>query len=78
MSPQLQQLEEQVLRLPQEDREVLADALLHSREQAPATEVDEAWIAEAERRFQGWRSGQSTAVPADEFFFGVRRELGWL
>jgi hypothetical protein len=61
MSPQFRQLEEQALRLPPEDREILADALLHSLDQAPLSDVDEAWVEEAELRYQAWREGTRAA-----------------
>ena len=56
MSPRLQQIEEQALRLPPEERESLAGVLVQSLEAAPTSEVDAAWIEEAERRYEQWHA----------------------
>ncbi len=77
MSPQLQEIEEQALRLPKGDREVLVASLLQSFESG-GEEVDGAWLDEAERRYQEWRAGRSQAEPGGEQFFATaRRDLGW-
>lgn len=75
MSPRLQQIEEQALRLPPEDRESLAGVLVQSLEDAPASEVDAAWIEEAEQRYQKWRSGETGGISSEKFFSEIRRDL---
>ena len=77
MSEQLKQVEEQALLLPAEDREMLANRLLHSLDDAPLTDVDEAWIEEAEKRYQRFTAGLSKGIPGDKIFADIRRELGW-
>ena len=76
MSP-LQDLEAQALRLSASDREAVADALLQSLDQAPPARIDPAWIEEAERRYQNWRSDRTKGITGDTFFDEVRQELGW-
>ena len=76
MSP-LQNLAAQALRLSAPDREALADALLQRLEQAVLAEIDPAWIEEAERRYQDWRSDRVQGIAEHGFFDGVRQELGW-
>jgi hypothetical protein len=44
-------------------------------ESAPLTAVDEAWIAEAEARYDARTSGRSEAVDAKEALDAIRREL---
>jgi hypothetical protein len=39
--------------------------------------VDQAWIEEAERRFQNCQAGRSKAIPGDQVFDQIRQELGW-
>ena len=46
----LKTLEKQALRLSAEDRAALAQKLLLSLEDLPASELDEMWLLEAERR----------------------------
>lgn len=77
MAPLLQQIKKQALRLPPQDRELLASTLLQSLEDVPPDQIEEAWIDEAERRYQDWRSGKSQGVPDAQFFAEMRRELGW-
>ena len=77
MSPRLQRIEEQALRLSPEDRESLAGVLVQSLEDAPTSEVDAAWIEEAEQRYEKWRAGKTEGIPGGQFFSDIRRELGW-
>ncbi len=77
MAIELKEIEKQALRLPPKEREVLADRLLHSLNDAPLTGVDEAWLEEAEKRYQDYRKGKSKGIPAEQLFAEIRRELGW-
>ncbi len=77
MSPRLQQIEAEALRLPPEDRESLAGALVQSLEDASVNEIDAAWIEEAEQRYQKWRSGETNGIQSEKFFPEIRRDLGW-
>jgi putative addiction module component (TIGR02574 family) len=63
-------LEKQALRLSAEDRAALAQKLLLSLEDMPASELDEMWLLEAERRARQLDRGEVQPVPADE----VRRK----
>ncbi len=77
MSPQLQHIEEQALRLSPEDRESLAGILVQSLEDSPTSEIDASWIEEAEQRYQKWRAGETDGILSEKFFQEVRRDLGW-
>jgi len=66
----LKTLEKQALRLSAEDRAALAQKLLLSLEDLPASELDEMWLLEAERRARQLDRGEVQPVPADE----VRRK----
>jgi putative addiction module component (TIGR02574 family) len=77
MSPRFRQIEEEALRLSPEDRESLAGVLVQSLEDAPMSEVDAAWIEEAERRYEKWRAGKTEGISGPQFFPDIRRELGW-
>jgi putative addiction module component (TIGR02574 family) len=76
MAGALEDIQAQALRLPPLDREMLAGALLHSLDDAPLSEVDQAWIAEAERRYDDWLAGRSKVISGEHFFSDLRRELG--
>jgi hypothetical protein len=48
----------------------------HGLDDAPLNEIDGAWIAEAERRYEEWKAGKTKGVEGEEFFADLRRELG--
>jgi putative addiction module component (TIGR02574 family) len=76
MAKLLEEIQAEALRLSAEDRETLAGALLQSLDDAPLGEIDEAWISEAERRYEEWRTGKTSAIAGETFFSDLRRELG--
>lgn len=77
MSPKLLEIEREAIRLPVKDREALAERLMRSVRRKPLTQVEEAWIKEAERRFSEWRRGKRVGVPCDRALKQIRRDLGW-
>lgn len=42
---------------------------------ARKTQMEEAWIKEAERRFSAWRRGERTGVPVERVFERLRKDL---
>ncbi len=56
MSISLKQLEIEALRLPAEERAFLADRLLNSLGGDVLSDVDAAWIKEAERRYHEYKT----------------------
>jgi hypothetical protein len=58
-------------------REKLTKRLTQSLEDMPLTEVEEAWVKEAEKRFTAWRRGQQKGVPAKQAFKQIREDLNW-
>ena len=77
MTTQLKEIEQQALQLVPEEREILADRLLSSLDDEPVNEIDEAWIQEAERRYQEYKEGKIKGIPGDKVFSDIKRELGW-
>ena len=77
MSRTLLEIEREAVRLPVKDREVLAERLIRSLPRAPLTQVEEAWVKEAERRFSAWRRGEREGVPVERAFKQIRKDLGW-
>ncbi len=68
MSNLLEKLEHEVLKLSGQERAFLADRLLSSLDDDALTEIDEAWIAEAERRYQEYKEGKRSGVAAQAVF----------
>jgi putative addiction module component (TIGR02574 family) len=58
---------EQAVSLPEDDRIRVVDALLTSLNQ-PDPETEREWAAVAQRRFHELRSGKAVGVSADEVF----------
>jgi putative addiction module component (TIGR02574 family) len=61
--------------LPAVERERLAERLLAPLAGARLTKVDEAWVAEAERRYAAWKRGHRKTVPAAKALADIREEL---
>ena len=68
-------LEKQAQKLPATERERLAERLLVQMKHEPLTAVDEAWVAEAEKRFGAWKRKATKAVSAGKALREIRKEL---
>jgi len=68
-------IEKQARKLPAAERERLAERLLAQMEKERLTAVDEAWVAEAERRFSAWKRRKTRAFPADKVIADIRKDL---
>ena len=71
MAQDLKQLFRDAFELPESDRATLAGLLIESLEPPPDPDVEEAWAAEAERRWKEIESGAVRTIPWEE----VRRKL---
>jgi len=67
-----QQLEQQVLSLPANERLALIDKLIMSLNLPVQSEVDELWATEAEKRIQDLDSGRVEAIPGEQVFATLR------
>lgn len=64
-------IETEALSLPREDRTRLIVHLLESIEERPSADpqqVERAWLAEANRRYQAYLRGEEQAIPAEDVF----------
>lgn len=75
MTTQALAIEKQARKLPAEERKRLAERLLAQMENEPLTAVDEAWVAEAERRFSAWKRKKTKALPVSKAVADIRKEL---
>ncbi len=71
----LKQIEEEVLHLPEDERAELARKLLLSLDEPSEHEIEEEWLAEAQRRARELDEGTVQPVPADEVRRKARRFL---
>lgn len=63
-----QQLLDEAMALPPEERAELAEKLLESLDAADQKEIDAAWAEEAQRRLGAVETGQMGTLPAQEAF----------
>ncbi len=78
MATSLDRLESELLALPTEDRARLAERLLASLDdalEADPSEVERAWLEEADHRYHRYVSGEEAASPAEEVLARVREVL---
>jgi putative addiction module component (TIGR02574 family) len=68
-------IEDQISRLPDEERARLALKLLESLEPGQDEDVDELWLDEAERRLNRYDEGTSEARDADEVISEIERQF---
>ena len=74
----LHEIETLALKLPPQERELLANHLLQSIHQKDLTSIDLAWLEVAEKEYQDYLKDPSSAVQyTDHFFDDLRSELGW-
>jgi putative addiction module component (TIGR02574 family) len=64
----LERIEHDALRLPEAERAFLADRLLNSLSGGTSNDLDAAWLAEVERRYDGYKMGKRQPVPASQVF----------
>ena len=72
----IQQIAEEALALPSEQRALLADRLVESLDAAETNRIDRLWLTEAKRRRDEVRQGLVQTIPGDEALARVRRSLG--
>ena len=75
MTVDLDQITQEALSLPSNARATLAERLLQSLDDTALSEIDQAWIEEAEKRYQELMEGKVQGIPAHEVFTQIRKEL---
>jgi putative addiction module component (TIGR02574 family) len=75
MKQSLEQVAEEILRLPHESRAYLAERLLESLDETEDFSVNPAWLAEVKRRLQEIDNGAVKCKTADEVFANLEQEL---
>lgn len=75
MPSKIQEIENEVLLLPPQERAILAEHIIRSLDDEEGPEVEELWIAEAERRYKEYKEGKVKARPATLVFKEARSKL---
>jgi putative addiction module component (TIGR02574 family) len=71
MAKSLSEIESEARQLSMQERARLVRRLLASLESEDEGDVEQAWLDEAERRLAAFRSGESSARPAEEVFEAI-------
>jgi putative addiction module component (TIGR02574 family) len=75
MSTLLDDLEKQARALTPREKAMLARILIEELDPSLDAEVEELWIAEAQRRYQAYLNGELEALPGDEVMSRARSRL---
>lgn len=75
MARRLSEIEKEVMQLSARERAELAHDLIASLESEFDVGAEEAWLQEAERRYEQYRRGEVSARPADEVLAEIRKGL---
>jgi len=68
MLSNVQEIEENALKLSSHERAILAEHLITSLEGEEDPDAERLWIEEAERRYMKYKEGKIKAKPADMVF----------
>jgi len=71
----LEKIEQDALSLSRQERAFLADRLLSSLDDNSLSDIDAAWIAEAEQRYQEYKAGKRPGIEAQEVFAEADQRL---
>lgn len=74
MSTDLSEIEQQDVRLSDQERAQLAAFLLRSLEAVDHGDIEEDWRIEAEARLAQVQRGEARLIPGDEVFANIRRQ----
>lgn len=75
MSVIFEEVKEQSRKLLPREKAALARILIEDLDATSDPDVEELWIAEAQRRYEGFQRGEIEASPADEVLSRVRDRL---
>ena len=75
MTALLEKIENEAKALSWEDQERLVQDLIAGLERRPISDIDQAWIEEAERRYEDMISGRVEGIPSEQVLREVREKL---
>ncbi|MDM8556441.1 addiction module protein [Desulfococcaceae bacterium HSG7] len=77
MLPEIKTIEKQALQLPIDDKVVLTETLLESIYAEKLIDVEESWLKEVEKRYNGYSEEKAEGIQVENIFSEIRKELGW-
>ena len=73
----LEKVEKMALQLSKSERKQLAEKLFSSLHTETSDDVDEAWLAEVERRYDAYKNGDTQPMSAARVFDDIKKDMGW-
>ncbi len=70
-----EQIYEQAINLPIDDRLILIDKLMRSTNLPFREDIDQAWAKEVERRYKEIDEGRAKLIPGEEVFEKVKKRF---
>jgi putative addiction module component (TIGR02574 family) len=77
MLSEVKVIEKQALQLPIDDKVLLTETLLKSIYAEKLIDVEDSWLKEVEKRYNGYSEEKTEGVPVENIFTEIRKELGW-
>ncbi len=77
MLSEVKVIEKQALQLPIDDKVLLTETLLKSIYAEKLIDVEDSWLKEVEKRYNGYSEEKAEGVPVENIFTEIRKELGW-
>jgi len=75
MISDVEQIAEDLLRLPSSSRVKLAEKLIESIEGFTTPDIEQTWRVEVDRRIKEYESGAVQGIPAEDVFNAAREKL---
>jgi putative addiction module component (TIGR02574 family) len=75
MSPLFDEIQKQAQMLTAQEKAALAHQLIEDLDSSLDADVEQAWIAESQRRNQAYLRGEMQSIPGDEVMANVRNRL---
>ena len=75
METSLTEIEKAAKELPSKDRALLVERLLATLDEGEDIAAEEAWLVEAERRYEQYKSGKIGSKPAHQVFEDAKNSL---
>lgn len=76
MSQTAEELKDQLIRLPQDERAELAQFLIDSLDGQSDPDAEEAWARELVKRAEEIQTGQAVGEPSEQVFARLREKYG--
>jgi len=75
MSPNLEKCRADALKLTPNERAELAESLIASLDEPDEADAEQAWLEEADKRYQAYKQGRISSRPAEDVLRDARSAI---